>query len=63
MELRTYWRIIRRRWWLPVGLALAVLALTLVMNRPWQARPPSYSATMRFNVGVQPERHPGRLHI
>jgi capsular polysaccharide biosynthesis protein len=59
MELRVYWRIIRCRWWLPVGLALAVFALTLAMNRPWQAPPPSYSATMRFNVGVQPERIPG----
>jgi capsular polysaccharide biosynthesis protein len=59
MELRAYWRIIRRRWWLPVGLALAVFALTLVINRPWQAQPPSFSATMRFNVGIKPERVPG----
>ncbi|PKO23595.1 MAG: hypothetical protein CVU38_03140 [Chloroflexi bacterium HGW-Chloroflexi-1] len=59
MELRAYWRIIRRRWWLPVGLALLVGALTLVIQRPWQARPATYSATMRFNVGLQPERIPG----
>jgi len=59
MELRAYWRIIRRRWWLAVGLALLVGALTLVMQRPWQARPTTYSATMRFNVGIQPERIPG----
>ncbi len=59
MELRSYWRIVRRRWWLPVGLALAVLALTLVVQRPWQARPPVYSAAMRFNVGIKPERIPG----
>ena len=59
MELRSYWRIIRRRWWLPVGLALAVLALTLVVQRPWQWRPPAYSAAMRFNVGIKPERIPG----
>jgi capsular polysaccharide biosynthesis protein len=56
MELREYWHIIRSRWWLPVGLAVAVGLLTLVMQRPWQARPPSYYATMRFNVGIQPER-------
>jgi capsular polysaccharide biosynthesis protein len=56
MELREYWRIIRRRWWLPVGLAIAVGLLTVVMQRPWQPRPPSYNATMRFNVGVQPQR-------
>lgn len=59
MELRAYWRIIVRRWWLPVGLALAVLVLTLVTDRPWQARPPIFSASMRFSVGVQPERIPG----
>ena len=54
MELRSYWRIILRRWWLPVGLAVAVGLLTLVMQKPWQPRPVSYSATMRFNVGIQP---------
>ena len=59
MELRAYWRIILRRWWLPGGLGLLVLALTLVTNRPWQARPPTFNASMRFNVGVQPERIPG----
>jgi capsular polysaccharide biosynthesis protein len=56
MEFREYWRIIRRRWWLPVGLAVAVALLTVVMQRPWVPRPPSYTAGMRFNVGVQPQR-------
>jgi capsular polysaccharide biosynthesis protein len=59
MELRAYWRILTRRWWLPVGLALLVAALTLIGQRPWQPRPASYSASMRFNVGVAPERIPG----
>jgi capsular polysaccharide biosynthesis protein len=59
MELREYWRIIRRRWWVPVGLALGVLTLTLAAQRPWAPRVPSYSATMRFNVGLKPERIPG----
>ncbi len=59
MELRIYWRIVRRRWWLPVGLAMAVLLFTLAVQRPWAARPAAYRATMRFNVGVQPERIPG----
>jgi capsular polysaccharide biosynthesis protein len=59
MELRAYWRIIRRYWWLPVGLALLVAVLTLVKQKPWQPRPIAYSATMRFNVGVTPERIPG----
>jgi protein tyrosine kinase modulator len=56
MELHEYWHIIRRRWWLPVGLAVAVALLTVVMQRPWLPRPPSYTASMRFNVGVQPQR-------
>ncbi len=59
MELRTYWKIIARRWWLPLGLALLVGLLTLAMQRPWQPRPVTYSATMRFNVGIRPERIPG----
>ena len=59
MELREYWRILWRRWWLPVGLALLVGALTLIIQRPWQPRPISFSASMRFNVGVQPQRIPG----
>ena len=59
MELRSYWRIIVRRWWLPVGLTLLVLVFTLAMQRPWQAKPTTYSASMRFNVGIQPERVPG----
>jgi len=59
MELRTCWHIILRRWWLPVGLALAVGILTLVMQRPWSPRPATYSATMRFKVGLRPERIPG----
>ena len=59
MELRAYWKIIRRRWWLPVGLVLLVLVFTLAMQRPWQAKPTTFSANMRFNVGIQPERVPG----
>ncbi len=59
MELRAYWRIIIRRWWLPVGLAVLVGLLTLATQRPWQPRPAAYQATMRFNVGLQPERIPG----
>lgn len=59
MELRAYWRIIQRRWWLPILLAVLVAGLTIAMQRPWRARPVTYAANMRFNVGVQPERIPG----
>ena len=63
MELRAYWRIIRRRWWLPVGLALAVFALTLVMNRPWQARPPSYQRDDALQRRRSAGAHSWRLHV
>jgi capsular polysaccharide biosynthesis protein len=59
MELREYWRIILRWWWLPVGLAALVAALTLLQQRPWRPHPTSYQANMRFNIGLQPERIPG----
>lgn len=54
MELREYWSILRRRWWLPIGLAALVAVLSLIQLRPWQTKPPSYSASMRMLVGVLP---------
>jgi capsular polysaccharide biosynthesis protein len=59
MELHAYWRILRRRWWLPIGLTVLVALLTLALQQPWQERGQTYQATMRFNVGLQPERIPG----
>lgn len=54
MELREYWQIIRRRWWLPVILTALVALLSALQLRPWQNRPPSYSAELRLLVGVMP---------
>jgi capsular polysaccharide biosynthesis protein len=54
MELRAYWEIIRRRWWLPLLLALLVAGISAVQLRPWVAAPPTYSASMRLLVGVLP---------
>lgn len=54
MELREYWTILCRRWWIAVGLAVAVGALSLLQLRPWQSKPPVYSASMRMLVGVLP---------
>ncbi len=51
MELRLYWRILRRRWWLPAVLVLATALLLVTRPSP----PPTYVATMRFLVGVRPE--------
>jgi capsular polysaccharide biosynthesis protein len=54
MELREYWSIFRRRWWIPVGLAIVVGALSLLQLRPWQVQPPVYTASLRMLVGVMP---------
>ena len=54
MELREYWTILRRRWWLPVVLAALVGVLSLLQMQPWQPKPPVYSASMRMLVGVLP---------
>jgi len=54
MELRAYWEIVRRRWWLPLLLAGLVATISAVQLRPWEVRPPSYTASMRLLVGVLP---------
>jgi capsular polysaccharide biosynthesis protein len=54
MELRAYWRIIRRRWWLPPLLALLVAFVSALQLRPWQPVPPTYNATLRMLIGVLP---------
>lgn len=54
MELREYWSILRRRWWIPVLLGLLVALISLVQLRPWQTRPPAYTASLRMLVGVLP---------
>lgn len=54
MNLFLYWRIFRRRWWVP-ALTLGMTAL-LVFLRP--SPPPAYVASMRFLVGVRPEPSP-----
>jgi capsular polysaccharide biosynthesis protein len=54
MELREYWRIIRRRWWMPVALVGSVALLSALQLRIWQAQAVSYAASMRMLVGVLP---------
>jgi capsular polysaccharide biosynthesis protein len=50
MELRQYWRIVWRRWWLIVALVGVVLIVSLVT---YQAPGPVYVATMRFAIGIE----------
>ncbi len=54
MELRAYWAILRRRLWIPFALAGLVLVLSLVQMRPWQPKPPTFGASLRMLVGVNP---------
>jgi capsular polysaccharide biosynthesis protein len=50
MELRQYWRIILRRWWLIAALVAIVLAVSLVT---YSEPAPTYVATMRFAIGIE----------
>jgi capsular polysaccharide biosynthesis protein len=54
MELREYLGILRRRWWLPVGLVLLVGVLSAVQLRPWQPPTPNYTVSLRLLLGVMP---------
>ena len=59
MELRSYWAIIRRRWWLPVILIALTALWWLAARRPWQPRPVMYATSLSFSVGVRPEPRTG----
>jgi len=58
MELREYWRILWRRWWLILGLVLVVLVVSVIYRRQ---PTPMYQATMRFTIGVSPETDSERV--
>jgi capsular polysaccharide biosynthesis protein len=51
MELRTYWRILIRRWWLVLAPVVVVLIHTVVT---YQAPPTVYQVVMRFSAGTPP---------
>jgi capsular polysaccharide biosynthesis protein len=50
MELRQYWHIVWKRWWLIAILLLGVLIVSLVAYRP---PAPTYVASMRFAIGIE----------
>lgn len=54
MELRQYWEILRRRWWVPVVLALLTALFSAWQLKPWQSPPPLYTTTIRMLIGVNP---------
>jgi len=59
MELKEYWRIARRRFWIILAL-LVSSALTWLLFPSRTA--PSYAASMRFVVGVRPESSQGKFY-
>ena len=59
MELRQYGRIIRRRIWIPILLLIVVAAVSLITAKP---PPPTYTASMKFIIGVEPERMPDEFN-
>ena len=54
MELREYWQILTRRWWIPVLLTVLVALLSAWQLRPWQSPPPTYTTSFRLLIGVLP---------
>ena len=52
MELRTYWHILTRRWWLALIPAIIVLGIGLITFRQ---PAPVYQVGVRFTVGYVPE--------
>lgn len=51
MELRELLKVLRRRWWIWLGLPLVTLAASLLLR---QSPPPLFQASMRVAVGVEP---------
>ena len=52
MELRTYWQILLRRWWLALIPAIVVLGIGLATYRQ---PAPVYQVGIRFTVGYTPD--------
>ncbi len=59
MELRAYWAIIRRRWWLPIVIVALTALWWLAAEQPWRPRARSYTTSLSFAVGVRPEPRAG----
>src|ERR1700682_6152784 len=55
MELREYWSIIRRRWWLPVAVTLVALIASTVVGVRGAA---AYKTDMRIAVSTIPTPDP-----
>ena len=59
MEFRLYWHILVRRWWVVAGLVLIAGLSYMGLASP---TPQTYSASMRFVVGIKPEASSGEYY-
>ena len=58
MELREYWNIIRRRWWLPVAITLVALVASTAVGVRGAA---AYKTDMRLAVSTIPTPDPNSV--
>jgi len=61
MELREYWRIVRRFAWL-IALVVGLTLVTSLALRLLWPKQQAYAASMRFTVGIIPENGGGRYY-
>ncbi len=61
MDLRLYFRILKRWWWIPAGLVVLTLLFSMITLKPWQPRPITYALSMSFSVGVKPQQLPDQF--
>ena len=54
MELRSYWKILARRWWLVAAPVIVVVIHTLITYAPPRT---AYQVVMRFAAGTSPRGH------
>lgn len=55
MELRQYWHIVWKRIWIVAVLVIVIGAASVATH---ETPPTTYQATMRFTVGIVPEKRP-----
>lgn len=61
MELREYWRILRRYAWL-IALVVAVTLFASLALRHLRPKPQQYAASLRFTAGITPEQGQGQYY-
>jgi len=60
LELRRYWQILLRYWWIVLGLPLVVAMGAFLLREPPAS---AHQASMRLAVGVAPEERTGEYYM